>query len=66
MSTLRTLDDHRTGAVACPVRGSLAPIEVCASCQWLLDVHGVDDAATVRCAPPPIARLFAGEPEVVA
>jgi hypothetical protein len=65
MSTLRTLDDHRTGAVPCPVRGTLVPIEVCASCQWLLDVQG-DDVATVRCAPPPTARLLAVEQELVA
>jgi hypothetical protein len=64
MSTLRILDDHVTGAVACPVRGSLAPIEVCATCQWLLDLQDVDGAATVRCAPPAVARLFGLEAEV--
>jgi hypothetical protein len=64
MSTLRILDDHVNGVVACPVRGQLAPVEVCASCQWLVDVQDVDGATTVRCAPPAVARLFAPEAEV--
>jgi hypothetical protein len=63
MTTQRRLEDGGTGAVQCPPRGTRIPVEVCAACQWLLDVAWHDGDATVRCAPP--AGRFPTERDLV-